>query len=398
MTLTRRLFGGRTEARNSETLADMLAELRGGPVASGVSVTPASSLALTAVYSSVRLIADAVAGMPRQAFRRGDQSRTPIDPKPAILADPYPGMSPYDWAFEMLSSALLTGNAFGAKGGVSQRTGLPTMIMPLHPDRVTYKTESGRTQWRIDNEPVSPDVLFHVRGFSVPGMPVGLSPIGQARQMIGTGIAAEKFGARWFGDSANPSAVLESAENVGEEEALESMVRWEASHGGRRRPALLSGGLKYRQISISPEESQFLETQRFNVGQVARLFGVPPHMIGDVERSTSWGSGIEQQAIGFVTYTLGPWIRRFEEALSPLLPGQQYVKFNVDSLLRADSSTRWDNYLKARQIGAINVNEIRAREDLAPIGPDGDEYVQPLNWGPLGSVPQGWDPDGGDDA
>jgi HK97 family phage portal protein len=144
--------------------------------------------------------------------------------------------------------------------------------------------------------------------------------------------------------------------------------------------------LKWRQISISPNESQFLETRQFQRSEIAMLFGIPPHMIGDTEKSTSWGTGIEQQSIGFVTYTLRPWLTCIESVLSNLLPRGQYAQFNVDALLRGDQKGRYEAYLQARNAGWMNVNEIRELEDRAPI-PNGDDYLQPLNYGPLGSDP-----------
>jgi HK97 family phage portal protein len=147
---------------------------------------------------------------------------------------------------------------------------------------------------------------------------------------------------------------------------------------------VLSGGFKWKPITITPEESQFLETRKFQVTEIARLFGVPPHMIGDLERSTSWGTGIEQQSIGFVTYTLRPWLTRIESALSKQLPGGQFVKFNVDGLLRGDSKSRHESYRLGLDGGYYSPNEVRAWEDLAPIE-NGDSYRQPLNFGPLGA-------------
>lgn len=386
MTILRRILG--TEQRSVESLAALLEQARGTAApTSGVVVTPSSALQLTAVYASVRLIADAVAGLPVHAYRPNGTERVAVEPQPRLIVDPYPTISRYDWTFQVMSSLLLTGNAFLVAGARDKRTGAVTVAMPVHPDKVSYRREpDGSVSWKVDKKPVASSDFIHIPGFTIPGEVLGLSPIGQAKQAIGTGIAAERYGGQWFGDAANPSSVLESDVAIDQEAAIEAQARWEASHGGRRRPAVL-GALRYRPIAINPDESQFLETQRFSVGQIARLFGVPPHMIGDVEKSTSWGTGIEQQAIGFVTYTLRPWIQRLEAALSRQLPGGQYVRFNVDGLLRADSKTRWANYQLARQIGALNVNEIRAKEEEPSIGPAGDVYSEPLNWGPLGANP-----------
>jgi HK97 family phage portal protein len=230
--------------------------------------------------------------------------------------------------------------------------------------------------------------VMHIRRYSLPGCLNGISPIEQARQGIGLGLAAERYGARYFGDSANPSSVLESDQNMDDDEVTRVQRNWIASHGGRRHPAIMSGGLKWRPISISPNESQFLETRKFQRGEIASLFRVPPHMIGDTEKSTSWGTGIEQQSIGFVTYTLGPWLRCIEGAFTNLLPKGQFFRFNVDALLRGDIKSRYEAYSQARNAGWLNVDEIRELEDREPVpGGAGQDFLQPLNFGPLGSDP-----------
>jgi HK97 family phage portal protein len=232
---------------------------------------------------------------------------------------------------------------------------------------------------------------------------MGLSPIEQARQGIGLSLAAERYGARFFGDSANPSAVLETDANLTDDAARRTVESWVSSHGGRRHPALMSGGLKYRPISITPEESQFLETRGYQRGEIAMLYGIPPHMIGDTEKSTSWGSGIEQQSIGFVQFTLLAWLRPIEAAYSKyLLPRGQSMRFNVSGLLRGDTAQRYTAYTQARNAGWLNVDEIRALEDLEPVpNGAGASYIQPLNMGPLGSDPlaaQSGGTQGGTDA
>jgi HK97 family phage portal protein len=188
--------------------------------------------------------------------------------------------------------------------------------------------------------------------------------------------------------------VLETDSELTEDQVLLTQKSWISSHGGRRRPAVLSGGFKWKPITITPEESQFLETRRMQVSEIARLFGIPPHMIGDVEKSTSWGTGIEQQSIGFVTYTLRPWLTRIESALSRQLPGQQFVRFNVDGLLRGDTKSRYESYRMGIDGGWLNPDEVRALEDRPPI-PDGtgQKFRQPMNFGPLGMDPT----EGGDD-
>jgi HK97 family phage portal protein len=230
--------------------------------------------------------------------------------------------------------------------------------------------------------------MIHIRRFTMPGNPDGLSPIRQAAIGIGMGLAAEDYGYRYFKDSANPSAIISTKENVDDEAVLRNQKAWIASHGGRRRPAFLSGGFDYKQISINPNESQFLETRKFQRSEISMMFGIPPHMIGDVEKETSWGTGIEQQSIGFVTYTLRPWLACIEQVFTDLLPGGQFVRFDVNALLRGDVKARSEYYKNMVQISAMSPDDVRAGEEMEPI-PDGKGkgYLQPVNYAPLGFDP-----------
>jgi HK97 family phage portal protein len=249
--------------------------------------------------------------------------------------------------------------------------------------------------------------MLHIKRFQLAGKLTGTSPIGVAAQGIGLGLSSERFGARYFVDSAAPSSVLESDINIPPDNAKGIIQNWIATHGGRRYPAILSGGLKYRQITISPNEAQFLETRQFQRSEIAMLFGIPPHMIGDVERSTSWGTGIEQQSTGFLIYNLRPWLVCLEHAFNRLTPRGQFCLFDADALLRGDAKTRWESYEAGRRAGALSVNDILRKEAMPLIGPEGDMRLQPMNYVPLGTKPdeypavlaaeaaQGIDPDTG---
>ncbi len=353
---------------------------------SGMYVSEGSALQLAAVYACVQLIADSIASLPMDVFRKREAVREEVAPVPALIRQPFAHLTAFEWVFQTVTSLALRGNSF-ARVIEWDRFEFPVQLQPIHPDCVTIELDDhGRPNYRIDGVKVARDEIVHIRRFALPGAVMGLSPIEQARVGLGLGLAAERYGARYFRDSANPSSVLETDDNLSDEAAQATMRQWIASHGGRRRPAVLSGGLKYRTISVTPEESQFLETRKYQRAEIAMLFRVPPHMIGDTEKSTSWGTGIEQQSIGFVTYTLRPWLTCIEAALTDLLPRGQFVRFNVDALLRGDQKARWESYQIARNAGVLSVNEIRALEDMPPI-PNGDSRIQPLNMGPLGSDP-----------
>lgn len=361
-----------------------------GVTTTGVAVNDGSALQLTAFYACVRLLADSIASLPWDAYRKQGNARVEVDPTPSLLRDPWSEMTPFDWKHQMMVSLTMRGNFYG-QITARDRLEYPTAVMPLHPDQVRIDRDPNtgeRTVW-VGGSTIPRADLFHIPAFRLPGSDLGLSPVGMARQSLGLGLAAEAFGATWFRDGAAPSSVLQTSQVLTDTQVRQVQQTWVSSHGGRRRPAVLSGGFEWKPITITPEESQFLETRRFQTSEIARFFGIPPHMIGDVEKSTSWGTGIEQQSIGYVTYTLRPWLTRIESALSRALPGGQYVKFNVDGLLRGDVKSRYDAYQTALDSGWRNPDEVRALEDLPPL-PNGmgQGYRQPMNYAPLGYDPR----------
>lgn len=356
---------------------------------SGVPVNDHTAMQHLAVYSCVRLLADSIATLPIDVYRKQGGARFNL-PTPMVLEDPDPDINGFEFIQQVVTSLALRGNSYEL---VTARDKFewPTQRLPLHPDdvQVTRNRDDGRPDYKVHNTLVPRSDVLHIRRLTLAGHVTGLSPITQARQAIGLGLAAERYGARWFGDSADPSSVLETEGNLAEVEAQRVMQSWVSSQGGRRHPAVLSGGLKYRPISITPEESQFLETRGYQRSEIAMFFGIPPHMIGDTEKQTSWGTGVEQQTLGFVKFSLLPWLRCLESTYSrALLPRGQYMRFNLEGLLRGDTTSRYTAYTQARNAGWLSVDEIREKEDLPPI-PDGSgqSYIQPLNFGPLGSDP-----------
>lgn len=362
----------------------------------GEIVNERTALQLAAVYACARLLSDSVAALPLDAYRKSGDLRKEINPPPSLIKQPSGTLTNFEWVQQTIMSLALRGNSFHL---ITKRDNFeyPIEMEPLHPDdvRVELDYDTGKPTYAVLGTKVPNYDILHIRRLTLPGNIVGLSPIQAVQRGIGLGLAAEKFGARWFGQSATPSSVLETEQNLDETAARHLQKQWIASHGGKRHPAVLSGGVKWRPIEITPEESQFLATREFQRGEIAMIFGVPPHMIGDTSKSTSWGSGIEAQGIGFVVYTLRPWLTCIEQALSRLLPRGQFASFNVDGLLRGDQKARYDAYVSARNAGWMNVNEIRALEDLPPVE-NGDDYIQPLNMGPLGTDPTKPAPQTGD--
>jgi HK97 family phage portal protein len=201
-------------------------------------------------------------------------------------------------------------------------------------------------------------------------------------------LAGEKFGAKFFGRGQTMSGAIElPATSAPQSQEHINLIRenWEAKHAGTdkaHRPAILTGGATWKPLSVTPEEAQFLETRKFQVEEIARLFGVPPFMLGDVEKTSSWGTGVEQMSIGFVRYALMPYIIRIEQALDQLLPRGQFIKLNVRGLLRADSVSEAEALAKGIQNGWINQAEVRSLLDL-PVKPKLDRYWMPSNFKPI---------------
>lgn len=344
------------------------------------------------VYGCVRLLADTIASLPWKAYRR-DSNGIPVElpSQPAIVRQPYPGFDLYSWKWMVVASLALRGNSFHL---VTSRDNLsyPTGLLPLHPDVVYLERRPDILRWfdpiyRVLGEPVPSEDMVHIRRFTVPGDPWGLSPIKQAASAIGMSLSAEEYGYRYFREAANPSGVLSTDQNLDEASIERQQKNWISSHQGRRMPAILTGGLKWQNISISPEESQFLQTRGFQREEIMMLFGIPPHMLGLQEKNTAWGSGLEQMSQGFVTYTLRAWTSAIESVISSCLPRGQFVRFDFTALLRGDTLARYESYQKALQSAWMSPNEIRAHEELEPIE-GGDTYLQPVTMAPLGFIPK----------
>lgn len=350
----------------------------------GPAVTESTAVRHLDVYKCVNFVADSYAMLPWGAYRSVGDARVEVEPQPRIIRRPDPELDPFEWRFRAMTSLLLRGNSYSVITA-RDRFGVAQALHPIHPDEVRRITrgDDGTIRYELSGGETLGHFrqggdMFHIRGFTVPGSLVGLSPIEAARQQIAASIATDEFGARWFGDGATPSAILKPEVDPGEAGARRLKREWVNAHGRRHREPAVLAGVEYEQIQVSPEESQFLETRKFNTAQIASLYRVPPHMVGSVERSTSWGTGIEEQGLGYVTYTLGAWIVRFESAVGDLLPAGEFMKHTVDALMRGRARDRMFAYAMGRQWGWLSVNDIRALEELPPID-DGDVYLQPLN-------------------
>ena len=332
----------------------------------GQNVTPDAALRLSSVWACVRLLTDTISSMPVDAYRAG--TLEPL-PTPAILQSPAAGKPLHEWLAEALNSLLLRGNAYGLITARSGATLLPSQVEMLHPDLVSaVRTADGRIEWRVGGSVIDKSDLLHIRAHPRPGYPLGLSPVEYASQTIGLGLAVEKFGAQFFGDGCQPSGVLKTNENLTPDKARALQQSWISSRKNNRLPAVLTGDLAYTQVSIAPEESQFIESRRLTVSDVARVFGVPPEMIGGEAGGSLTYANVEQRSLDYLTYSVSPWLVRLEYALTSLLPKNQYVKFNAGALLRADTKHRYEAHAIALTAGFLTVDEVRAIEDLPPLG------------------------------
>jgi HK97 family phage portal protein len=338
------------------------------PVAStyaAVPVNPTTALQHSAVWACVNLIAGSISTMPLYAYRRGE--RDPLPDLPPILRQPSATMNLPDWLYAALQSLLLRGNAYGL---IVDRAGaglLPAQCELLAPDRVQVQVPNGAVEYRVDGQEVDPASIWHVKAYTSAGNVVGLSPIQHARQAVGLGLAVEKFGAQFFGEGATPSGVITTDERLTYKDAHDLKELWLARHQGRRSIAVFGGGARFQPVSISPEESQFLESSRANVATVARYFGVQPELIGGESGGSLTYANVEQRALDFLQFGLAPWLVRLETAISTLLSSTTTVKFNAAALVRTDLLTRYQAHESAIRSGWKLRSEVRELEDLPPV-------------------------------
>lgn len=371
--------------------SDAILTLVGGqPVASGATVTKEGSLAIPAVWRSVNLIAGTIASLPLHVYRPTPNGREKLGSNSQTVklwSNPHEDMTSYEFWETVISHILLWGNAYllrnlFALGGVRSFT-------IIHPSRVSAgRASDGSKTYLIDRKLGCTDrEILHLPGFGYDGT-VGLSPITIARQGIGLALSAEEYAARLFGSGSLATGLLETDQRLTPDQADSIQARWRAKRsglGGAHETIVLDSGAKFHQLTMPNKDTQFLESRSFQVSEIARIFGIPPHMLMDTDKSTSWGTGIEQQSIGWVVYTLRPWLTRIEQRISrtDVFPTPAYARFSVEGLLRGDSAQRSAFYTAMWNIGVFSTNDIRRFEEAEPVE-GGDVRYRPLNMGVLG--------------
>ena len=357
-----------------------------GRTTSGKPVNERTAMQTTAVYACVRILAEAVASLPLHVYEYQDDGGKKLvhdHPLYYLLHDePNPEMTSFVFRETLMSHLLIWGNAYAQiiRDGAGRVLGL----YPLLPDKMDVQRDDKGNIYYVysrnsDENPMfkeygniklkAEDVL-HIPGLGFDGL-IGYSPIAMAKNAVGMTLACEEYGASFFANGANPGGVLEHPGVLKDPSKVRES--WNSVYRGvsnAHKIAVLEEGMKYQQIGIPPEEAQFLETRKFQINEIARLYRIPPHMVGDLDKSSF--SNIEQQSLEFVKYTLDPWVIRWEQSLqrSLLLPGEKgkyFIKLNVDGLLRGDYQSRMNGYAVGRQNGWFSANDIREMENMNPI-------------------------------
>lgn len=385
----------------SEDPPDWYIKAMGWQTDTEISVNTKTALQVSAVFACVRILSDTIGSLPLLLYRRrsdGGKERAAGHPLYSLLHDlPNPEMTSIELRETLMGHLGTWGNSY-AEIDRNPNSGRLSGLWPLRPDKMRVERLDGELVYfytlpeKVGSSevPLQHDRVMHIRGLGFNGM-IGYSPIGMARQAIWLAMATEQFGTRFFQNDARPGIVLQHPQQLSEKAQKNLRESWEEYHGGlskSHRMAILEEGMQLKEVGIPPEDAQFLQTRKFQVTEIARMYRIPPHMLADLERATF--SNIEHQSIEFVVHTVRPWLVRWEQAirrdfLTPTERRQYFAEFLVDGLLRGDIQSRYQAYATARQNGWLSANDVRALENMNPID-GGDVYLIPLNMIPAGSA------------
>lgn len=347
---------------------------------SGTSVSSANSLQIGAVYACVRLLSDTISALPVDTFIRRDGNRVPYRPRPAWVNEPDgPGSSRIDYFQQLVVSMLLSHGAVVQV--VRDSSGQVAALMPLDPTRVDVKRnpQTRRPEYHVDGgRAVLPaEEVLYIPEMRRPGQLKGVSRIEEVRNTLGLAKALDEFASRYFSNGANAGGIIEFPGNLTQEQAKDVVSSFEAAHKGvgrSHRPGVLSGGAKFTKVGSDAEQAQMLQSRQFAVEEIARIFRVPPSMIGlNTPGAMSYAS-VEHNAIQFVRYSLLPLVSKIEEAHGRLLPSESFLRINVDGLMRGDSTAQAQMFSTGLQAGYYSVNDIRRLLDLPPM--EGGDIVR----------------------
>jgi len=368
--------------------------MRQGNTASGAVVTEESAMRVAAAWRCVNIIAGAIATLPIDIIRRESETvRKPAVGHPLrriLTVKPNTWQTPSEFRRMMQSHLLLRGNAYARKVFIgNQLVGL----IPLPTDRVTAEQlDSTAMQYKVMRKDGSSIIfpqreIFHLRGMSLDGV-TGMSVLANMRESLGLALQTEQAGARLFSNGILAGGVIKHPGKLSDNASRHLRESMEQRNQGSQNAGkwiVAEEGMTVESISLTAEDAQWLGTRDFQRYDIAMFYGVPPHMLGATEKTTSWGSGIEAQGIGFVTYTLTDWIKTWEESVKrDLLEEREWetvdARFNVNALMRGDFKTRWEGYVKGLQNCVYSPDDVRAMEDMNP-RPDGGGgfYFEPPN-------------------
>ena len=395
--MIRRILGGSPEERDIsfQDIFKRGLDLLDVKTTSGEMVTYDSALTLSAVFGATRLLSDSISTLPFDVkFRRQGVERA-FRPLPAFLENMSPYLTNHEVLNQIMMSLLLDGNCYIAT--LRNSTGDVLQLTPLDPTTITpsLNTVDGKQVLTFQSSS-SPDVVYttrdiaHFRGLMKAGQIEGVSPITAAREMIGLGLGAQRYGSAFFGNSGIPNAIVEVQGTLSPEGAQQLKSAWNEIHRGAsnaNKLAVLTEGAKFSKISVNPEDSQFLMTRQSTVADVARLYGVPPHLLADASGSTSWGSGLHEQNVAFSMYSLRPYVTRMDSGLTQILMSMgisvAYVKFDLASLHRGTTESI-DRFSKGLMSGIYSIDEVREQLALPPLPNDeGKKHYVPLNLAPV---------------
>lgn len=391
------LFAQRSSVENPAvplTSAHLLSLLGSTVTDAGVSVTAEGSLAMSAVYRGTSLISQLGGALPIKVYDKSTNETTSSQ----LLDNPHPELTDLElWRLSYVHRCLW-GNSYFQKVRDNMRR--ITWLYPLSPWRMQVGkarkplpgNPSGKVfqftdDWGAYHE-LTPNEIFHIPGMGYDGV-CGVSPVRAAAQAIGLALAAEQSAAKLFGSGNMLSGILQTEQRLTEPQATALQERWRAKFGGSERAhevAVLDSGAAFQSMTMPSVDAQMLESRDFEITELARYFGVPPYLMFQTEKSTSWGTGIEQQAVGFVKFDLHPgWLAPTEARITKeLLPDGRRAKYKIEGLLRGDTMARAEFYRVMREVGALSANDIREYEDMTPVE-GGDMYLQPMNMMPLGT-------------
>lgn len=400
---------GLTITRNKETRSSLKdpddkirSALGGAPTLSGVSVSEDTAMQVATVYACVRILAESIAQLPLKIYRRtatGSEEATEHPVFRLLKSEPNPFQTSFEWREMLQGQVAIRGNAYALIQRNSQFE--PTALIPLNPARmrvlplpyansaipsgVAYEY-AGRLFQRFE--------ILHLRGLSSDGFS-GVSPVGLLRETMGLGAALQQATAALLGNGVRTSGVLEHPAELSDEAAKRLREQFDSLYAGAARSGrtvVLEEGMKWHQVGMTFEDAQVLESKKFSVEEICRIYRIPLHMVQSTEKSTSWGTGIEQMSLGFVQFTLAPWLSRWEQAMDSVLlredeKADHYTKFDLRGLLRGDHKTRMEGYAIGLLNGIYSINEVRRFEDMNEME-DGEAHRVPMNTVEIGKEPE----------